>query len=232
VTQATARVFEHAVRAGLADTAASGRVRLDAIARWLQDAAWHDVDDAGLSGRAGWVVRRMRLRVERFPVFGDRVVARTHATGYGLAWAERRTTIEGERAFIEADALWVQVDPASGRPVPLDESFHAVYGAAVNGRQVKARLRHPGAPPDAEPAAWRFRATDLDLVGHVNNAAYWAPVEEELLTAGHEPERFDAEIEFRGGAIAGDAVILRAGERRWIAQPADEVVASLVLGVD
>jgi acyl-ACP thioesterase len=52
---------------------------------------------------------------------------------------------------------------------------------------------------------WPLRATDLDVVGHVNNAAYWAPVEEELARRGRPPvER--AEIEFRAGLDPDDEV--------------------------
>ena len=39
---ADGRVFRHPVAAGLADVAPSGRARLDAVARWLQDAALAD----------------------------------------------------------------------------------------------------------------------------------------------------------------------------------------------
>ena len=65
------RVFTSGARAGLADCAPSGRIRLDALARWLQDVAYDDVEDAGVAGAAVWVVRRTRLRVARFPRFLD-----------------------------------------------------------------------------------------------------------------------------------------------------------------
>src|SRR4051812_13262087 len=92
------RVFEATVRAGLADAGPTGRVRLDALARWLQDVAYEDVEDAGLVERATWVVRRLRIRVERFPRFGDRVTVRTWCSGLGRMWAERRTALEGVEA--------------------------------------------------------------------------------------------------------------------------------------
>jgi hypothetical protein len=52
------------MRPGIADATASGRVRLDAIARWLQDVAYLDLVDAGFEGQGAWVVRRLRIRVE------------------------------------------------------------------------------------------------------------------------------------------------------------------------
>ncbi|MGI8412899.1 MAG: hypothetical protein ACR2QA_10540 [Solirubrobacteraceae bacterium] len=61
------RVFTRVLVPGLADCAPSGRIRLDALARWLQDIAYADVDEGGLAPSAAWVVRRTRLCVLRFP---------------------------------------------------------------------------------------------------------------------------------------------------------------------
>ena len=37
----------------------------------MQDVAYADVDDAGVADHAVWVVRRMRIKVNHFPRFGD-----------------------------------------------------------------------------------------------------------------------------------------------------------------
>jgi acyl-ACP thioesterase len=229
---ADARVFRHPAVAGLADVAPSGRVRLDAIARWLQDAALADVVDSGLDGGGVWVLRRLRLRVERFPRFGDALEVATFCSGTGALVAERRSTVRaagdgagasGDRSVaVEALALWVHLDPDGARPRPLPEGFEAVYGASAAGRRVRARLRHPAVPPDgAAGRPWRFRAADLDLAGHVNNAVYWQVLEEELVAA--EPAGgVDAEIEYRTPADTGEAVVV-AGEEgmRWITAGGD-----------
>ena len=60
---ADGRIFEQAARTGFADCAPSGRMRLDALARWLQDIAYADVEDAGMAALAVYVVRRTRIRV-------------------------------------------------------------------------------------------------------------------------------------------------------------------------
>jgi acyl-ACP thioesterase len=224
---ADGRVHRGAARAGLADAAPSGRVRVDAMARWLQDVAYADVEDAGVAGLAVWVVRRARLRVEAFPRFGETVSLSTWCSGLGRMWAERRTTVTGPSAAVEAVALWVHLDPRTGRPAPFANEELAVYGGSADGRRVMARLRHPPPPAGAARSAWRFRASDLDLAAHVNNAAYWEPLEEELL-AGPEPDRLDAEIEYRTSAQPGDAVVLRDAGRLWVAAPDGELHASIV----
>jgi acyl-ACP thioesterase len=223
------RVFTDRARAGLGDVAPSGRARLDAIARWLQDAAFADLVDSGVPDDGVWVVRRLRLRVERFPRFREAVAVATWCSGGGSLVAERRSTVHGdEGGLAEAVALWVHLDAAGTRPRPIPHGFYSVYGPSAGGRRVRAKLRHPADPPGGVSATpWHFRAADLDLADHVNNAVYWQALEEELVGDGaHEP--FDAEVEHRAPADAGEATVLRDGELRWIAG-ADGVVASFLV---
>lgn len=225
------RVFSHRVRPGLGDCAPSGRIRLDALARWLQDVAYADVEDAGLAEAAVWVVRRARMHVRRFPRFGSQFVLATYCSGLGRMWAERRTTITrlgAEESDVEAVSLWVHLDPDARRPTPLTSEEIAAYGDAAAGRKVSARLRHPAPEAIEKRFPWRFRAAECDLAAHINNAAYWLPVEEEILT-GSDPEALDAEIEYRTPAQPGEKVVLCDGRRRWIVDDAGETHASIVL---
>ena len=140
-----------------------------------------------------WVVRRTRIKVERFPQFGEELELATFCSGMGRMWAERRTTVTrvgAGRSDVEAVALWVHLDPADWRPGPLLEEELECYGSAAAGRKVTARLRHPAPEAIERDSMWLFRATELDIAGHVNNAAYWQPLEEELLD-GPEPESLD-----------------------------------------
>jgi len=228
------RVFTQPMRPGLADCAPSGRIRLDGLARWLQDVAYADVEQAGLAQTAVWVVRRTRLSVERFPRFGEHFNVLTFCSGIGRMWAERRTTIirpspDGSvSADVQAVALWVHLDPVSRQPSPLTRAEVAAYAEAAAGRRVRARLRHPAPGRASSRRAWRFRATECDLAGHVNNTAYWQPLEEELLSA-RDPRRVDAEIEFRAPAQPGDKYVLGDGEHRWIVDQSGELHASALL---
>jgi len=230
------RVFVRSMRPGLADCAPSGRIRLDALARWLQDIAYADVEDAGLADTAVWVVRRTRLLVSRFPRFAEHFTISTFCSGLGRMWAERRTTVarvggesgEGE-SEVEAVSLWVHLDPASWRPVPFADAELAAYGDAAAGRRISARLRHPAPTTAADTVPWRFRATECDIANHVNNAAYFQPLEEELLERAAQPSRFDVEIEYRTPAQPGEKLILRDGAQRWIASADGETHASLAV---
>ncbi len=218
------RRFGHTDTVLLGDATPDGRARLDAVARWLQDAAYLDVADAGLGGGGAWVVRRTRLQVSRFPRLGEAVELTTWCSGLGRMWAERRTTIAGA---LEATALWVHVDPGSGRPRPLDAGQLAVWGPSAGDRRVRARLTHGDPPEAADSRPWRFRAGDLDVAGHVNNAAYWTVVEEDLRRLEGP---LAAEVEHRGAALDGDAVVRRDGDRWWVCAPDGQIHASFVVG--
>jgi acyl-ACP thioesterase len=225
------RRFTQHVHPGFADCAPSGRTRLDALARWLQDIAYADVEDAGLAQSAVWVVRRTRIQVRRFPQFGERFELTTFCSGLGRMWAERRTDVArvgAGAADVEAVSLWVHLNADDWRPTRLSAEEIATYGGAVTGRRVSARRRHPAPAAGAARAPWIFRATELDIAGHVNNAAYWEPLEQELL-GGQDPDGIDVEIEYRTPSLAGERLVLSAGPRRWIVSEEGELHASIAI---
>lgn len=185
-------------RVRLGDIGIDGLARLDAIARYLQDVASDDSRTAEFDGTGGvWVVRRTIMEIPSRPRLEEELELTTFLGGIGGRWAERRTTVQGSRGgAVEAAALWVYVDRETAFPKPVPPGFAEVWGNA-GGRKVSGRLTH-GDPPDGEePVRWAVRQTDYDTLGHMNNAAYWEVVEEEL--ARREligcPGRF--ELEYR-----------------------------------
>ena len=191
------------VRLGDADQ--HGRVRLDSLARHLQDVANDDAVDSGLTNTVAWVVRRTLIAIGEVPVLGENLALTTFCSGTGRSWAERRTSIRGDRGgSVEAVSLWVQVDVATDRIRTLGDDFHQIYGDAAGGRRVSARLSLPGPPADAESRPWPIRAVDLDVLGHVNNAAQWAILEEALADVSSDRHGV-AEIEHLAPVDAADS---------------------------
>jgi acyl-ACP thioesterase len=219
-------------RAGFSDCSPSGRIRLDGLARWLQEIAYADVEDAGLHFHAIWVVRRTRLSVRRFPRFAETQTATTFCGGLGRMWAERRTTIgrPGEpQADVEAVSLWVHLDTEQWRPSVFSEQELAVYGTGLPERRISARLRHPAPGAAPELGRWRFRATECDIAQHVNNAAYLQVLEEELLAGEAEPGPLEVEIEYRAPAQPGELIVLGDGPRRWLTALDGELHAAAIV---
>jgi acyl-ACP thioesterase len=177
------RVFRSHRPIRLSDAAPEGRLRLDAMARYMQDVASDDVADAQAEDPAlTWVVRRTVIEVAS-PFKADTTVAlATWASGSGSHWAARRTTIAGnEGGRTEAESIWVLIDRREGRLTRLPAAFDALYGPSTLGRIVSAKLELPPRPqPDAPTLKWPLRLTDLDALGHANNAVYWEAIETAL----------------------------------------------------
>lgn len=187
-------------------------MRLDAVARYLQDIAMADVRDAGLDEPA-WIVRRTLVEVVRFPRYLEQVSIRTFCWSMGKFAAERRTSLTSDDgARLDTLTLWVRLDPTSGRPAVLAPEFRRLYAEAVDGRSTDHELRHAPPPAAARGHAFALRACDFDLRGHVNNAVCWAAVEEVLARANVEPSAATFEMEFRAAIPPGAAVEIVTGD--------------------
>jgi acyl-ACP thioesterase len=198
-------------RVRLGDVNGANRLRLDAIACYLQDVAADDVAEVADTRVDGaWILRRTALVVGRSPRYGDDVEVTTFCSGTGPRWAERRTTLSNDDiSFAEAAAIWVYVDRA-GRPAPLGEWFFDRYGEGTDGRKVSGRLSLPPPPDHAHARPWPIRASDFDLLRHVNNAAYWYAVEDELARLAPDQAPVSAELEHRVAIEPGEPVELRS----------------------
>jgi acyl-ACP thioesterase len=231
------RVVSLAARVGLGDTRRDARVRLDALARFLQDVADEDAATAPVDDdESMWVLRRLVVDLTRTPRFRDTLDLVTWCSGTGARWAERRTDVRRNGAAdvaVRGVGLWVHVDRERGRPSSLPSSFNSVWGVSAGNRRVRARLEHGAPDANSTRERWPLRATDIDVVGHVNNAAYWAAIEE--LLARRPTMRVErAEIEFRAGVLPGEDVDLvvadeRDGFRCWFLV-GPEVRASVLVG--
>lgn len=223
------RSFTTGRRVRLGDVAPSGRLRLDAAARYLQDVAGDDATQVMGRDAFTWIIRRTTIEVHRFPRFDEVLELTTWGSATGSRWAERRTSIVGEDGGrIEAAALWVYVDGATGRPKRLDDDFLAAYDESTGGRTIGARLVHGDPPDDAAPGpSWSIRRTDLDLFDHVNNAVFWS-IAEEAWPIDELALPWSAEVEHRDGLEAHQAATVVLGaDRLWVR--GDGVVAATIV---
>jgi acyl-ACP thioesterase len=205
---APGRTFTVHTRVRLGDVSPKGRLRLDGVARLLQDVATDDALDGAPEEDATWVVRRTTISVDTSPRYREDVTITTWCSGYGRRWATRRTSIAGtEGGRVEAEALWIHLHPDTGRPLPLSPAFFETWAEGITDTSVSARRRQPEAP-DGEGRPWTVRFTDFDALAHVNNAAYWIPVEEELAARRDLRAPLVAEIEYRDGVNRDDPVEL------------------------
>src|SRR3954447_26388828 len=226
---ASGRVYETSRRVRVADADPTGRLRLDAVARFVQDIGNEDVADAGLDPNIPWVVRRSYAHVDGWPQIGDRLAVATWCGGVGSRWAERRVSFTNDSgACVDIATLVIHLDK-TGRPSRLPAWFDELYAEAAQGPTLSSRLTLPSPGGDAKRRVWPLRSTDLDVMGHVNNAVTWAAIEDECDRRGVPPTSITVEwwgslerddpVELATGAIADDLGI-------WLVVGGDVRVAS------
>ncbi len=112
----------------------------------------------------------------------------TWGSAFSALAAGRRWSLTGDAGgSIEVDSVWVHLGP-DARPARIGEGFDG-YARAAAGRAASTRLTLEGPSGDAPRVSWPLRATDVDLMGHVNNAAYWSAVEQRLPERGPDLRR-------------------------------------------
>jgi len=206
----TGRTFSSTCRVRLADIDRHGRVRLDALARFLQDVAIEDVQETGWGMPEHlWFLRRIRIDVVEPFLQDERVDLVTWSSGQAAIAAGRRWSVRGDSGGrAEVDSVWIHLDRAQ-RPARID-AFE-IYGDAAGGRRVSTKLELPDPPADDAGLPWPLRVSDIDLHGHVNNAVYWQAVEHVLPSAGVDPGRpLVAELDYREPIDLEDAIELAA----------------------
>lgn len=209
---AQGRVYKGEVAVRLGDVTPGGRLRLDSIARYLQDVAEDDAIDAGWPASIGWLLRRCTISVGLFPSRPEHLGLHTFCSATAPRWAERTTTIRGDNGgLLQAKAIWVAVDASSGRPARLGELFEQIYAPSAGGRKASARLCLPSLPGEVDSLArdWPIRASDLDVWDHVNNAVHWEAVEDEIATLDWLPARAEIEYNEAIGALAHPRLVRR-----------------------
>ena len=203
------RTFRVGYRVRLSDADATGRVRLDAVARYLQDAAIDDVAETDWGAPEHlWVLRAVRIDVLRPFLQDGEVGIVTWGSSLSPLAAGRRWSLTGDAGgAIEVDSTWIHLGP-DGRPARIGDGFER-YAEAAQGRVASTKLTLATPATDATPVVWPLRATDVDRMGHVNNAAYWAAIEHRL--AGRRPDLrrpHRARLEYRHPIDLGERVEL------------------------
>lgn len=252
---AVGRIYQARRRVRLGDSSPGGRLRLDAVARYLQDIANDDSRDAGSPNPTAWVARRTTIRVDAFPQYLDMVSMCTWCSGLGPRWAERRYSVVSDRndtapddqrpggaaaahaasaGVIEAATLWVHVDMATMKPIGVPAGFAEQFAEAALGRRVSARQQLPTRPSGENVAVsdWPLRFADFDVLGHVNNTVYWAMVEEQMARQRLLRAPMCVTLEHHDGIGIGDDVKVTVAENPlgfhlWV-RTVDDRLAAIV----
>ncbi|MDV8002034.1 acyl-[acyl-carrier-protein] thioesterase [Rhodococcus sp. IEGM 1408] len=230
------------------------RLRFDSIARYLQDLATDDLDAAGHTrSDPFWIVRRTVIDVVEPITWPATVHQQRWCSGLSTRWANMRVRLsathqtnplnprERPDGLVETEAFWINVNPR-GVPTRISADGFDTLAATTDTHRLRwesmTAARSPEVPGPQAPAdrGHILRSTDFDPLQHLNNAAYFAAVEDELLL---HPDllrrRHRAVIEYFRPVVPGSAMTIRRRRQGnclqlWMAVDDQVVAAATVTG--
>jgi acyl-CoA thioester hydrolase len=182
-------VFERAFRVRQSECDAYGHVNHAHYLRYMQEAALEASADVGydiaryVEMGSLWLLSQTGITYLRPLRYGDTVIVKTWIADFRRATSRRRYELRvaesGEMAA-EAYSDWVYLDLAGMRPQRIPAPMIAAF-APDGDLQEEPRTPFPDAPPppdDVFHMRRRARWSEIDVAGHVNNAAYLALLED------------------------------------------------------
>ena len=168
-----------------------------------------------------WVLSRMRFRFLNTPKWGDEIEIRTwHRGAFGPFFVRDFEVLDKEgRRMIEATSSWVVIDVESRRMARPEEVLPK-EDTSCRDFAIETPAGKVMMPRGAEPErvmTHKVAYSDIDLVGHTNNARYvaWAL---DCLGYGAEGVHVgEVEIVFHHEARPGDEIVLWKAEKDgWV----------------
>ena len=195
-----------------------GRATLPAICNFLQEAAslhaaslgFGKADFAASGENISWVLTRMVVKMNRYPVWEDELTVETFPRGGRkiVAWRDFEVKDAKGETLGVASSEWMLIDLQTRKIQAVPETVFAANDPSnvpVLGLEPFSRFRFPEQGREmAHPLSFTAMKSQIDLNGHVNNVHYvsWMlePVESRC-----PPEM---EIVFRSETLAGDEILV------------------------
>ena len=132
-------VFDREWPLRVGDIDRTGRLRLDAACRHIQDIGQDQLREMGFEETHPlWIVRRTMVDLIRPIEFQDMLRLRRWCSGTSNRWCEMRVRIDGRKGgLIESEAFWININRETQMPV--------AHRRRLPGRSAQDHLRRPAA---------------------------------------------------------------------------------------
>jgi len=202
----------------LFDTDAHGTLSVRGLWDFLQETAGLHTQLLGVAPEhlrprgLAWILSRLRLRVQRYPALGEKIMVRTWPTGTDKLFALRDFTVSDAQGSTIASAAsaWLALKLDSLRPVRVQSVFDPPGTDSLPKALGVDMGRLPGPTRVDSESPMTVRFGDLDANRHVRNSRY---VEWVVESAG--PELLegsmvsDLSIDFLSETTHGGSVVVR-----------------------
>jgi acyl-ACP thioesterase len=221
------------------------RVRLDGVARYLQDVANDNIAITDFADTDPfWIIRRTVIDVIEPLTWPSDFEVERWCGALSTRWTDMRVSIRGTsqtnrfnpdprpNGHIETNAFWINMTE-SGMPARISDTAMTTLTAMTDEHRLRWKAMNPGVAPEASEVALPdrehvLRITDFDPFRHLNNAAYFEAVEDELVD---HPDLLDgphrAVIEYLRPVTPGTPITVRRTRDgdcllMWLLIPADD----------
>ncbi|MDY6407269.1 MAG: thioesterase [Pseudomonadota bacterium] len=192
------------------------KLRIRSLFNLFQDIADEHAEKIGVgysfckANGIGWVGGAYRLKINRFPIWGEEISIETWPSASTAACAIRdfKVTDQKGHIIISATSQWVLIDTVRLRPIPLAKHLPQ-YDILAERALDSDFTKIPAPMGNSETISFPVHADDIDLNNHVNNALYptWAldGFSDEYLNK----HRMTAlSVDFKRPATYGSAILL------------------------
>ena len=191
------------------------QARLTSMANFFQEMAYYHATQLGYGYEAMkeqdtmWVLSRMKIRMDRYPEWDERIVIKTWPSGIDKLHALRNFCVSDEAGeeIGKATTYWLIIDIGSRRPIRPNADMK--FSRIIHDEQVfdtpLVKIEFPGEPELLYHR--RVQYSDLDIIGHVNNVKYveWC-IDVAMREQGANNEIRELEINFMQEALLGDEI--------------------------
>ncbi|MCT7660512.1 acyl-[acyl-carrier-protein] thioesterase [Mycobacterium deserti] len=192
------------------------RLRLDGVARYIQEVGAENLLDAGeAEEHPHWLVQRTVIDVVQPIEWPNEVSFSRWCPALSTRWCSMRVDLVGsDGGRIETEGFWIAINERTLTPQRVSDSLIEKFASTTEVHRLKWRpwLADPADADVTMPFA--LRRTDIDVFEHVTNTAYWHAIHE-VMAAQPEICRppYRAVVEYRKPIRYGEEVMLRWARR-------------------
>lgn len=209
-------VYQTGWRLATSDIDEHRRLRLDGVARYIQEVGAEHLADAELAEvHPHWIVLRTVIDVlEPIEIPSD-ITFRRWCAGLSSRWCDMRVQLEGAQGGrIETQGFWICMNKDTLTPSRLADSCIERFGSTTDNHRLKWRPWVTERVEGGTDTPFPLRRTDIDLFEHVNNTIYWHGVHEVLgLVPELENNPYRTVLEYRSPIKYGEPVHIRWEQR-------------------
>lgn len=206
-------VYQTGWQLATADIDEHMRLRLDGVARYIQDVGAEHLADADLADvHPHWVVLRTVIDVIEPIELPSVITFRRWCAALSTRWCNMRVQLQGsDGGRIETEGFWLCVNKDTLTPSRLSDECIQRFGSTTDNHRLKWRPWLTESIHDGTETLFPLRRTDIDPFEHVNNTIYWHGVHEILCQFPDlKNGSFRAVLEYRSPIKFGESVSIHS----------------------